>query len=115
AHEEAKHRVTAAFVTNHEARRLTDPGAERGPRMRGRAAALAGKPGVDQSRRGDQDEPGKALRLGEHRLGGDQAAHRVADQSRPLLDPELLAELDQEAAVAGHVDRPAWHRAAAEA
>ena len=78
-------------------------------------AALVREPGVDEARRRDQDQAVEAARLRQHRLGGDQAAHRVADQRRFRADLELLAEVVQHAPVGGHVDRPGGHRAGAEA
>ena len=63
---------------------------------------------------GDQHQLVDAVRLGDRHLGGDEAAHRVADD-RGVVDPELLAEVAQEGAVGLDRDVPRGHRAGAEA
>ena len=90
-----------------------------------RAAAPKGRPkvsqarevatGVDEAGGGDEDEAVEALRGAEHGLRCDQASHRVADQGRAAVDPELLAEVEQETTVSVHLDRPRGHWAGSEA
>src|SRR5689334_3262304 len=77
--------------------------------------SLLGAPGVDDAGCGDEDEPFEAPGRCGCRLGGDEAAQRVTDQHRAALDPELLAEVVEHAAIGGYVDIPGGHRAAAEA
>ena len=59
-------------------------------------------PGVEDAGGRDQDEAVKATGRRRHRLGGDEAAHRVADEGA-ALDAELLAEVMDEAPVGGDV------------
>src|SRR5436305_4953845 len=111
---EAEHQPAGAAVDDEEAGGGGEGAAERVPSMRCGAATLVREPGVDETGGGDEDEAVEAARFAQHRLGGNQAAHRVADQGHVLAEAELLAEIVQQATVGGHVDGPGGHRAGAE-
>ena len=63
---------------------------------------------------GDKHEALDPLRKGDRQLGGDEAAHRVADERRGV-DLELAQQSIEQAGVAGDRDLLGGHRRVSEA